>query len=61
MKKVCVCVGGGWGLKSLSPRKAWRLFLLSFLNGQGIALMGSLQITTGSALRKVVHAVGLWP
>ena len=29
------------------------------LNGPGIALMGSLQINTGSGLGKVVHAVGL--
>ena len=32
----------------------------SFLNGPGIALMGSLQISIGSGLGKVVHAVGLW-
>ena len=32
---------------------------LCFLKGPGIALMGSLQINTGSAPGKVVHAVGL--
>ena len=49
--------GGGGGGGDL---KSWAA-LLSFLNGPGIALMGSLQISTGSALGKVVHAVGLWP
>ena len=41
--------------------EAWNFFLLSFFNGPGIVLMGSLQISTGSALGKVVHALGLWP
>ena len=35
------------------------IFLLSFLNGPGIALLGSLQISIGSALGKVVHAVAV--
>ena len=35
--------------------------LLSILNGPEIALMGSLQISTRSALGTVVHAAGLWP
>ena len=59
--------GGGGGLKksgykaALPPCEVRIFFLLSILNGPEIALMGSLQISTGSALGKVVHAVGLWP
>ena len=52
---------GGAGLKSGAtkqllpppPREAREFFLLSFLDGSGIALMGSLQISTGSGLDKV--------
>ena len=36
-------------------------FLLRFLKGSGIALMGSLKISSRSALGKIVHAVGKWP
>ena len=69
MNKVCVGGGGGaekLGLQSSAappppppPARSAEIFLLSFLIGPGIALMGSLQISTGSGLGKVVHAVGL--
>ena len=45
MKKVCGGGGGGGGGRG----------------AEGIALMESLQINTGSAPGKVVHAVDLWP
>ena len=49
------------GCKAASPpARSAENFFLSVLSGPEITLMGSLQISTGSALGKVVHAVGLW-
>ena len=56
----------GGGLKNLGceaaplPARSADFFLLSVLNGPEIALMESLQTSTGSALGKGVHAVGLY-
>ena len=52
--------GGGRGCRSWA---AWlaKKKLLSILKGLRITFMGSLQISTGSTLGKVVHAVSLWP
>ena len=53
--------GAGGGLKKSAPppaRSAETFFTKCFKRA---SLMGSLQISTGSALGKVVHAVGLWP
>ena len=53
MKKVCGGLKNRPAKQPLPSHKAQNFFLLIFLNGPGIALMGSLQIGTGSALGKL--------
>ena len=43
------------------PAQSTEIFVTKLFKRPGIALMGSLQISTRSAFGKVVHAVGLWP
>ena len=50
---------GGGAEKSALRSSADPPPFFRFLNRPGIALMGSLQISTGSGLGKVVHAIGL--
>ena len=49
------------GCEAAPPLARNAEFFFTKRYGPEIALMGSLQISAGSTLGKVVHAVGLWP